>query len=413
MTRTRSLLPLLVLLPLGLATPSTALPQETQPTQDTEVRPQRRVLHLVGGGTLRAQTRQQGATWEWRSGSTWKALPEGAVRRAELERDLLAELRRRERTVGPEPAARLELCAWMLGEGLLDEGVALLDRVLEEDPHAPGAIALLGEWRLFNVPSADGGEPAAARAALVSWAVGASPSMREAALGELARADLVALHPELRAALASKTVARRAFAAQALGRLLPGAELENLILLAALDPSQEVRRHASLALRATGEPVVAAPLVRALASPNPRLRTQSAEALGHMGFAATVEPLMASLAALSTQRGSAARPTPHSYLFVGRQFAYVQDFDVEVAQFQAVADPQVNVLIEGAVLEAGVHSVTEYGFAYESQVIRGSLARLTGAKPGPTARAWLAWWETNREEWSAQAGAQDGRPAER
>src|SRR5207247_3241610 len=34
------------------------------------------------------------------------------------------------------------------------------------------------------------------------------------------------------------------------------------------------------------------------------------------------------------------------------QRAYIQDFDVQVAQFQAVADPQVNVLNEGVVLDA-------------------------------------------------------------
>lgn len=406
MTRTRSALILLLALPtLGPAATPTGIPQESRPTEDASARPLRRVLHLSGGGTVRALSRQQEGAWEWRSGATWKVLPPGAVLRAELERDLLAEAGRRERVAGGDPGARLELCAWMLDEGLAAEAVGILDRLLEDDPYAPGAITLLGRRRLFPVPSADEGEPAAARAALVSWAVGASPSMREAALGELARADRDALHPELRAALASRTVARRAFAAQALGRLLPGEEVKNLILLAALDPSEDVRRHASLALRATGEPGVAAPLVRALASPSPRLRVQAAEALGHMGFAATVEPLMMSLSALSSQRGASARRTPHSYVFVGRQFAYVQDFDVEVAQFQAVADPQVNVLLEGAVLEAGVHSVTEYSFAYESQVIRRSLVRLTGEDPGPTARAWLGWWDANREEWLARTGA--------
>lgn len=41
----------------------------------------------------------------------------------------------------------------------------------------------------------------------------------------------------------------------------------------------------------------------------------------------------------------------NAYVTVINQRAYIQDFDVEVAQFQAVADPQVNVLTEGVVLQ--------------------------------------------------------------
>ncbi len=43
--------------------------------------------------------------------------------------------------------------------------------------------------------------------------------------------------------------------------------------------------------------------------------------------------------------------TQRAYVQVINQRAYIQDFDVEVAQFQAVADPQINVLIEGVVLD--------------------------------------------------------------
>lgn len=43
--------------------------------------------------------------------------------------------------------------------------------------------------------------------------------------------------------------------------------------------------------------------------------------------------------------------TQRAYVTVVNQQAYIQDFDVEVAQFQAVADPQINVLMEGVVLD--------------------------------------------------------------
>jgi tetratricopeptide (TPR) repeat protein len=43
--------------------------------------------------------------------------------------------------------------------------------------------------------------------------------------------------------------------------------------------------------------------------------------------------------------------TQRAFVSVINQQAYIQDFDVEVAQFQATADPQINILIEGVVLE--------------------------------------------------------------
>lgn len=54
--------------------------------------------------------------------------------------------------------------------------------------------------------------------------------------------------------------------------------------------------------------------------------------------------------------------TQRAYVTVLNQRAYIQDFDVEVAQFQAVADPQINVLHEGVVLDVRptIHSDRKY-----------------------------------------------------
>ena len=78
-----------------------------------------------------------------------------------------------------------------------------------------------------------------------------------------------------------------------------------------------------------------------------------------------------------------------------------RDFAVLDAQFQAVADPQINILIEGGVLEAGVHGVKNVYFASESRAIRNSLVQLTGQGSGLSRRAWLGWWENHQDEWSA------------
>ncbi len=54
--------------------------------------------------------------------------------------------------------------------------------------------------------------------------------------------------------------------------------------------------------------------------------------------------------------------TQRAYVTVVNQRAYVQDFDVEVAQFEAIADPQINVLHEGVVLDVRptIHHSRQY-----------------------------------------------------
>ena len=56
----------------------------------------------------------------------------------------------------------------------------------------------------------------------------------------------------------------------------------------------------------------------------------------------------------------------------------MQDFDVEVAQFAAVADPQINVLHQGTVLDVRVLAVTSSGTTTRTELaaVRAALARL-------------------------------------
>jgi hypothetical protein len=118
-----------------------------------------------------------------------------------------------------------------------------------------------------------------------------------------------------------------------------------------------------------------------------------------MGYPVAVEPLVARMAA-ALQSSSDAR-APHAHIFTGRQVAYIQDFDVEVAQFQAVADPQVNVLLEGQVTDAAVISAREEGVEIELMAIRQALEKLVRQRPGGTAREWLRWWEREGGKWRA------------
>jgi hypothetical protein len=216
---------------------------------------------------------------------------------------------------------------------------------------------------------------------------------------ELARhPDKDALRKRIGNELHSSVVTRRSFATLAMRRVFPGEGVKPLIARAVLDGSAEVRKGCALALKAANEPGLCVPIVKALYSKSPAVRINAAEALGDMGYAAAVEPLVTRMAAAVAAGGTGDR-LPHSNIFIGRQFAYVQDFDVEVAQFQAVADPQVNVLIEGSVLDTAVNGVMDVTFAEESQAIQGSLSKLTRENPGHSNNAWLAWWEKNGMKW--------------
>jgi hypothetical protein len=170
-----------------------------------------------------------------------------------------------------------------------------------------------------------------------------------------------------------------------------------------LDPSEEVRVGSAHALRAAHEPAVCVPIVKVmLEGKSGRLRMQAAEALGNMGYAAAVEPLMDRLMMASAPNTAESNRLPHSNIFVGRQMAYIQDFDVQVAQFQAVADPKVNVLIEGSVQDSAVVGELDVDYAEESTMVRTSLEKLTAERPGRTPKDWLAWWQKNGSKWRSE-----------
>jgi HEAT repeat protein len=225
---------------------------------------------------------------------------------------------------------------------------------------------------------------------LFARAAGAPPALRELCLDRLAEIDpRSVLFERYRRALASPASGLRAAAARGLGRDFPGEELEGLCVQSVLDASAEARLEAALALGRAGEPAVIVPLVRALASQRGAVRENAIEALGRSGYPAAVEPLIEHLANLESGRTGRA---PAANVFVGRQMAFVQDFDVEVSAGASAADPSVNVLTEGSVLDARVHGVTVLAAPRESESVRAALGRLTGGDPGVAAAAWRAWW---------------------
>jgi hypothetical protein len=341
--------------------------------------------------------------WEVRSGKEWVALPAHKVERARLAKELLARARRLEREARAGGATRrTAYCGWLLDEGLHVEALAELDRVLRAEPDQADALALLARASLpeLRLPELE----QAGEEELDGFFAEASrygPSARELAVARLREApEIPGLLDRLQAELVSKDARRRALATLVLQRMFPGRHLQALLSRAVLDVSSEVREGASRALRTAEDPVVILPVVRALGSTSPRVRSNAVQALGTMNYAAAVEPLITHLTT-TLQYGGGAR-APHAHVMVGRQMAYIQDFDVEVSQGESIADPVVNVLQEGAVLDAAVLGVTELQVQTERAEVRRSLGRLTGASPGNSTGAWKRWWEEHGDEWNAR-----------
>lgn len=389
-------------------------PGEAAPraANDDEQRAQKRVLHLAGGSTLRRVARKVDSGWEYKQGGKWVSLPAGAVTDTALEKDVARELDRRLKEADGDVDQRAAAGDWALEAGLLEEGLTQLEFVFQDDPDHAAARAAVGRHAdRFAVPRVPYGCSAADDVVegLVRWAAGRAHASRELALIELAKVgDRDGLAALLGGELENGSVRRRSFAAHAIRRLYPGEAVKPLLVHAVLDTSEDVRKQSAYALKQVGDEALAVPVIRALGSSNGRVRGHAAEALGHMGYKAAVAPLVATLARL--QNLSSGHSVPHANIFIGRQFAFIQDFDVEVAQFQAVANPEVNVLVEGQVTDAGVRGVERIDTVVHSRrVIMNSLRQLTGANPGRGANDWLEWWEDNKSAYLDAPRTRGGR----
>jgi len=382
--------------------------EETQAGDDARVR--RRLLRARGGGALRADSRFVDGHWEYRREGDrgWIALPDGLVQSARLESEALDDLRKRRAALGRASATALvDLSRWALDEGLYDEALRLLDDVLADAPDQADALALLRRDDLpFGLPARADGEPDE----LVQFASAAPPALREMAVARMAQLpDQAGLRAALLERLVQPSAAGRASAALALRRIsadapLGDAELQELLRRAVRDVSADVRRGAALALRDAGQEGLVVPLAAALGSTSTAIRANSAEALGEMGYSAAVPALVQRLVTLPA-RGvdGGSYSAPRSHIFVGRQIAFVQDFDVEVAQNAVIGNPQIGTLQEGVSLDVAVLGASGTSYVNESAALRGALEKLTGAKPGNSAAAWKAWWAANGANWGSEA----------
>jgi len=153
-----------------------------------------------------------------------------------------------------------------------------------------------------------------------------------------------------------------------------------------LDPAPAVRLQAVRSLAVTKDPVFASLFGKNLFNPKQAIRMTAAQALAELNMSEGVLPL---IGALRQGGGNGVR----AHIAVTTQRAYVKDFDVEIAQAAVIADPVVDIVQEGAVLD-----VTVVGVSVERAVYRRALRTLTGRDFGTDWKAWAAWWKSQRRE---------------
>lgn len=183
---------------------------------------------------------------------------------------------------------------------------------------------------------------------------------------------------------------RRLCAARALLRR-EGAGNDHFVLRTAIvDASSDVREATVGMLRDAGRVDAAAVhyLAPGLMHPNGKMRIRTAEALAGLGHAEATRLLV--LAGPSAGKALAgADPGIRAHVAILNQQSYIRDFDVEVAQAAFIADPKVDTLVSGSVLDIAVVGVLEE--VHIVRAYRQALKQLTHLDPGADPRTWPGW----------------------
>ncbi|MSR45940.1 MAG: hypothetical protein EXS13_02545 [Planctomycetes bacterium] len=202
--------------------------------------------------------------------------------------------------------------------------------------------------------------------------------------------------------LANGPCGERRGAAHLLSRRPEERVLGKLVRASLLDSDANVRETARAGALASHHPQLVVAYLKALETDSAALRERAYPALAEIRDPRAVDGLIAMLEPRRAAGGSGGASLPRAHIFFGEQRAFVQDFDVEIAQGAVIAKPVIGVLQSGVALDIAVAGVFVIR-AEERRVVLGALRRLTGVElgGGELGNAALAW----RSWWSAQGGA--------
>ncbi|MEZ5963432.1 MAG: hypothetical protein R3F56_06250 [Planctomycetota bacterium] len=161
---------------------------------------------------------------------------------------------------------------------------------------------------------------------------------------------------------------------------------------AVFDNAPEVRsRVVELATAAEITRVAADYVGKWLVHKHPKMNIRAAEALGALGEPSAVDALVSAgpYAASGNEIGERAHVA-----FITQQ-SYIRDFDVEVAQSSFIADPKVDALSYGSVLDVRVGAVVTQRIEIV-KAYRAAIGKLEGTDPGADPAKWATWLAARR-----------------
>lgn len=311
---------------------------------------------------------------------------------------LRARLVERARNAGDSTFAHLQLAGDARATGLEAEMWQHLDLALQRLPAAsseagPGLQRRLGEFlaqlesELLPRRHRTAGTVVRVHQLLEAARQDSGPA-RLAAIDELLVRENGADEVLRKEARGNNSPLRRVRALAALQRRsLPGND-RFVLRSAILDGSQDVRT-AAVAL---AKPTVTAEdigyLATGFAHQNAKVRVRTAEALADLGQPAAIKLLV--LAAPNAGKALAGGGGGiRGNISVLQQTSYVRDFDVEIAAAAFIADPKVDVLTSGVVLDVSVLAVSEVRTVLQSY--RRALIKLANSDPGDNPATWPTW----------------------
>ena len=379
-----------------LAAASLALPAATQSHKE---------LRLKDGRVLVGHVRANGDGFQVTTRDGTVSVTGSDVASVRTHKELQAAFAAKARKSGDSVFARLQLAKIAREYGLEPEMWRQLDRALPK-AEADAASATMRRLRDFLaelepelLPSAKRQAPTQKRVeALLRLCHATTKPGKLAAVEELLVREPNADQALRQLARQQSSYRQRIAAIGALQRRTTKGNDRFVLRTAVLDQSDKVRAAAA----ALGRPTVTSADVTYMASglghSSAKLRVRTAAALGALGHAAAVDVLVRAgpHAAAGLRKAANDVGASRGHIAFLNQQAYIRDFDVEVAQASFIADPQIDVLQSGTVLDVTVVGVTEVRkivYAY-----RDALKLLTKRDPGPDPRKWAEWLATTREK---------------
>lgn len=222
---------------------------------------------------------------------------------------------------------------------------------------------------------------------------------RSAAVEELLVRETNADEDLRRQARTNPTPACRIGALRALERRSLTGNDRFVLRTAILDASTEVRAAAVALSRPLGDADVDY-LATGLADQNAKVRIRTAEALAELGNPVGLGEAAGAGCPPCRQGSRRRRRGPTAACGAtspsSNRGRTVRDFDVEVAASSFIADPQIDTLNSGMVLDVTVHAVFSEPVIVDAY--RKALRRLTSQDPGADPRGWPQWLIRQRNQ---------------